>query len=77
MIVYESTKQEFLKDVFEDQLQLVTNIGNNNSEKIDRINEEKYELGITSMQYMYRVLSGAETSTNAGVAIEFKIPHTS
>ncbi|MGG7621293.1 DNA/RNA helicase domain-containing protein [Bacillus coreaensis] len=75
MIVYESTKQEFLKDVFEDQL--VTNICNNYNEKIGRINEREVRAWDNSMQYMYRVLSDAEIPTNAGVAIEFKIPHTS
>lgn len=29
------------------------------------------------MQYMYRVLSDQEIPNDAGVAIEFKIPHTS
>ena len=29
------------------------------------------------MQYMYRVLSDSEIPKDAGVAIEFKIPHTS
>ncbi|MFP3663365.1 ATP-binding protein, partial [Burkholderia sp. SIMBA_043] len=29
------------------------------------------------MQYMYRVLSDREIPKDAGIAIEFKIPHTS
>jgi uncharacterized protein len=53
MIVYAATKDEFLKDVFEDQ---------------------PWD---NSMKYMYLVLSDNEIPSNAGVAIEFKIPHTS
>jgi uncharacterized protein len=75
MIVYEATKSEFLKDVFDDQL--VTNICNNYTDKIGRINEREVRAWDNSMQYMYRVLSDSEIPNNAGVAIEFKIPHTS
>ncbi|MFZ3591354.1 DNA/RNA helicase domain-containing protein [Bacillus sp. DJP31] len=75
MIVYEATKDEFLKDVFEDQL--VNNICNNYTDKIGRINEREVRSWDNSMQYMYRVLSDREIPDNAGVAIEFKIPHTS
>jgi uncharacterized protein len=75
MIVYEATKDEFLNDVFEDLL--VTNICNNYTDKIGRINEREVRAWDNSMQYMYRVLSDSEIPKNAGVAIEFKIPHTS
>lgn len=75
MIVYEATKNEFLTDVFEDQL--VNNICNNYNEKIGRINEREVRSWDNSMQYMYRVLSDRDIPNDAGVAIEFKIPHTS
>ncbi|WP_044893674.1 DUF2075 domain-containing protein [Bacillus alveayuensis] len=75
MIVYEATKDEFLKDVFDDQL--VHNICNNFKAKIGRVNEREIRAWDNSMQYMYRVLSDSEIPSNAGVAIEFKIPHTS
>jgi uncharacterized protein len=75
MIVYEATKDEFLKDVFDDQL--VHNICNNFKAKIGRVNEKEIRAWDNSMQYMYRVLSDCEIPSDAGVAIEFKIPHTS
>ncbi|GMB08098.1 DUF2075 domain-containing protein [Thermolongibacillus altinsuensis] len=75
MIVYEATKDEFLKDVFDDQL--VHNICNNFKAKIGHVNEREIRAWDNSMQYMYRVLSDHEIPSNAGVAIEFKIPHTS
>ncbi|MDQ0246171.1 DUF2075 family protein [Bacillus fengqiuensis] len=75
MIVYEATKDEFLSDVFEDQL--VENICRNYNDKIGRINKSEVRAWDNSMQYMYRVLSDQEIPSNAGVAIEFKIPHTS
>ncbi|MED0687949.1 DUF2075 domain-containing protein [Anoxybacillus ayderensis] len=75
MIVYEATKEEFLHDVFEDQL--VQNICNNFRAKIGHVNEREIRAWDNSMQYMYRVLNDDEIPNNAGVAIEFKIPHTS
>ncbi|WP_096438753.1 DUF2075 domain-containing protein [Alteribacter populi] len=75
MIVYEATKNEFLDDVFHDQL--VNNICANYETKIGRINEREVRSWDNSMQYMYRVLSDHEIPNDAGVAIEFKIPHTS
>jgi uncharacterized protein len=75
MIVYEATKSEFLEDVFHDEL--VNNICSNYNSKIGRINEREVRSWDNSMQYMYRVLSDNEIPNDAGVAIEFKIPHTS
>lgn len=75
MIVYEATKDEFLKDVFDDEL--VNNIVSNYNSKIGRINEREVRSWDNSMQYMYRVLSDSDIPKDAGVAIEFKIPHTS
>lgn len=75
MIVYEATKTEFLQDVFQDEL--VNNICRNYNSKIGRINEREVRAWDNSMQYMYRVLSDRDIPNDAGVAIEFKIPHTS
>lgn len=75
MIIYEATKHEFLKDVFDDQL--VNNICSNYRAKIGRINEREIRAWDNSMQYMYRVLCDSEIPSDAGVAIEFKIPYTS
>lgn len=75
MIVYEATKNEFLQDVFNDEL--VSNICHNFTEKIGSINEKEVRAWDNSMQYMYRVLSDDEIPGDAGVAIEFRIPYTS
>ncbi|ADU29402.1 DUF2075 domain-containing protein [Evansella cellulosilytica] len=75
MIVYEATKNEFLNDVFDDEL--VNNICSNFEQKVGRINKAEVRSWDNSMQYMYRVLSDREIPDNAGVAIEFRIPHTS
>lgn len=64
-----------MKDVFDDEL--VNNIVSNYNSKIGRINEREVRSWDNSMQYMYRVLSDSEIPNDAGIAIEFKIPHTS
>ena len=70
MIVYEANKQEFLEDVFHDEL--VTNICSNYTSKVGKINEAEVRSWDNSMQYMYRVLMDDEIPDNAGVAIELK-----
>ncbi|EFM10711.1 DEAD-like helicase domain fused to uncharacterized conserved domain [Paenibacillus curdlanolyticus YK9] len=75
MIIYESTKVEFLADVFTDNL--VEHISTHFAEKIGKVNEREVRAWDNSMQYMYRVLSDHEIPNNAGVAIEFKVPYTS
>jgi DUF2075 family protein len=75
MIIYEATKQEFLQDVFQDHL--VDNIYNNFQTKFGKANKSEIRAWNNSMQYMYRVLTDPEIPSDAGVAIEFKIPHTS
>jgi DUF2075 family protein len=75
VIVYEATKNEFISDVFMDNL--VRNIKTNFTEKIGKVNESEVRAWDNSMQYMYRVLNDTEIPHNAGVAIEFKVPYTS
>lgn len=75
MIIYEATKQEFLDDVFSDQL--VNHICQNFRYKVGKVNENEVRAWDNSMQYMYRVLGDQEIPKDAGVAIEFKIPYTS
>ncbi|KIL40251.1 ATP-binding protein [Gordoniibacillus kamchatkensis] len=75
MIVYEATKNEFITDVFMDNL--VEHISTNFKEKIGNVNIGEVRAWDRSMQYMYRVLVDPEIPANAGVAIEFKVPYTS
>jgi len=74
MIIYDSTKEQFLSDVENDEI----------AEKI----EEKYLQLIgkphramktswnNSMEYMYKVLNDETIPENSGISIEFKIPYT-
>ncbi|MED3762884.1 DUF2075 domain-containing protein [Ureibacillus terrenus] len=75
MIVYEATKEEFMNHVFLDKL--VDMIEETYTRKIGRVNKSELRSWENSLQYMYRVLSDKHIPENAGIAIEFKIPHTS
>ncbi|SEI62321.1 hypothetical protein SAMN04488127_0002 [Bhargavaea ginsengi] len=75
MIVYEATKQDFLQDVFTDEL--VNSICSSFNEKIGKVNEAEIRSWDNSMQYMYRVLHDDSIPDDSGVAIEFRIPYTS
>ncbi|WP_082232065.1 DUF2075 domain-containing protein [Halobacillus massiliensis] len=75
MIVYEATKKDFCNDVFQDTL--VSNIVTNYTNRIGHINQSEVRSWNNSMQYMYRVLMDNEIPDDAGIAIEFQIPHTS
>jgi hypothetical protein len=75
MIVYEATKAEFMSDVFEDQL--VSTICENFNKKLGKVNEREVRAWDNSMKYMYLVMNDDEIPNDAGVAIEFNIPHTS
>jgi len=73
--VYEATVEEFIKDVFTDNV--VEHITTNFKEKIGKVNEGEVRAWDRSMQFMYRILVDPEIPGNAGVAIEFKVPYTS
>jgi len=75
VIVYEAIKEDFLEDVFNDQL--TTNIINNFNEKVGKVNESEVRSWDNSMQYMYRVLIDEAIPNDSGVAIEFNIPYSS
>src|SRR5699024_5080757 len=75
MIVYEALKEEFLEDVFNDQL--TTNIIRNFNNKIGKVNEAEVRSWDNSMQYMYRILLDEAIPDDSGVAIEFNIPYSS
>jgi len=75
MLVYESTKEEFLEDVFHDEL--TNNIINNFNEKVGSVNEAEVRSWDNSMQFMFKVLTDPEIPEDSGVAIEFRIPYSS
>lgn len=75
MIVYEATKECFIRDVLE-------NVIANRIENLYRlrvgknVNPREKEAWKNSMMYMSNVLNDISVPNNAGVAIEFKIPYT-
>lgn len=76
MIIYEATKELFIKDVVENNIanrieQLYKlRIGHN-------VNPREKEAWKNSMMYMNNVLNDKVIPNNSGIAIEFKIPYTS
>lgn len=76
MIVYEATKELFVKDVIENNIA-------NRIEQLYRlrvgqnVNPREKEAWKNSMMYMNNVLNDITVPNNSGIAIEFKIPYTS
>lgn len=76
MIIYEATKELFIKDVVENNIanrieQLYKlRIGHN-------VNPREKEAWKNSMMYMNNVLNDKVIPNNSGIAIEFEIPYTS
>lgn len=75
MIVYEASKQEFLKHVDHDQI--VSHILKEFNLKLGRTSESEIRSWDNSMLHMYRVLNDPTIPDDAGVAIEYRIPYTS
>ncbi len=76
MIIYSSTKEEFIKDVlggYADTKILASYV----KETGHSTSVQEQESWRNSMQYMKDVLSDPDIPNNAGVAIEYKIPQTS
>lgn len=76
MIVYDGTKEDFLKSVENDTIAL--EIKKNIYTKMHR-NTAKSEFRSweNSLEYMYKVLNDSNIPDNAGIAIEYNIPQTS
>ena len=76
MIVYHSTKRQFLNDVFEDTI--ADNIDDAFFAHLGRhTSPNEKRSWKNSMQYMYRVLDTTLLPDDAGIAIEYQIPLTS
>lgn len=75
MIIYESTKQDFLTDVEADTI--ADKIEQKYLAYIGRPHEAMRRSWNNSMQFMYKVLNDVNIPLNSGVAIEFNIPYTS
>lgn len=76
MLVYNSTKEKFLNDVFTNDIENI--ILSFFKKKLNRtVSNSEIQSWKNSMSYMDRVLSDDEIPKDSGVAIEFQIPQTS
>lgn len=76
MIIYESTKGEFIEHVTDDTI--VSCIHKNYIDKMGKdTSKSEIESWNNSLMYMYKVLNTKDIPNNCGVAIEYKIPATS
>ena len=75
MIVYDGTKEDFLKSVEEDTIAL--EIENNIYQKLNHHTAaSEFRSWENSLEYMYKVLNDEGIPNTAGVAIEYSIPMT-
>lgn len=76
MLVYNSTKEQFLNDVLTNDIENI--ILSFFEKKLNRkVSNSEVQSWKNSMSYMDRVLSDVEIPKDSGVAIEFQIPQTS
>jgi len=75
MIVYTATRQSFMEDTDRDVL--VDKICAGFSDRLGRPHETEVRAWQNSLGYMYRVLNDREMPSDAGIAIEFRLPGTS
>lgn len=74
MIIYESTKKEFVND-FLDQT-LIDSLIKKYTMKIGKVKENEQRAWNNSLMFMYQVLEDKEIPDDMGVALEYKIPYT-
>lgn len=76
MIIYQNTKEAFIRDVSEAEIDtVIANAFKAKSQGVPSKNELRSWRN--SLTYMSHVLSDAEIPTDCGVAIEYKVPQTS
>ena len=76
MIVYDGTKNDFLKSVESDAIAI--EIENSILEKLHKHTpKNEFRSWENSLEYMYKVMNDHEIPEDAGVAIEYNIPQTS
>jgi DUF2075 family protein len=75
MIIYESTKEQFVGDIVNELL--IDRLYNSYQEKIGRTSKNEIRSWENSLQKMSNVMQDREIPNDASVAIEFNIPNTS
>lgn len=75
MIIYESTKEQFVGDIVNEVL--IDRLYNSYQEKIGRTSKSEIRSWENSLQKMSNVMQDDDIPNDASVAIEFNIPNTS
>ncbi|WP_391116837.1 DNA/RNA helicase domain-containing protein [Psychrobacillus sp. L3] len=75
MIIYESTKEQFVGDIVNELL--IDRLYNSYQEKIGRTSKAEIRSWENSLQKMSNVMQDGDIPNDASVAIEFNIPNTS
>lgn len=76
MIIYDGTKQDYLRRVDDDTL--ADYLSEQIKKKLNRTTgKSEYRSWVNSSNYMYKILNDIEIPNDAGVAIEYNIPQTS
>lgn len=75
MIVYSSSKKEFMNQVENDTIACA--IDQYYKDKIGKTNIREFRSWDNSMQYVYKVLNTDEIKDDCGIAIEYRIPSSS
>lgn len=75
MIIYESTKEQFIGDIVNETL--IDRLYNSYQQKIGRTSKSEIRSWENSLQRMSNVMQDDEIPNDAAVAIEFNIPNTS
>lgn len=76
MIIYDGTKQDYLRRVDDDTI--ADFLSDQIKKKLHRTTgKAEYRSWVNSSNYMYKILNDVEIPNDAGVAIEYNIPQTS
>ncbi len=76
MIVYQATKQQFLEDVFSNEIETI--ILSNVKQKLNKgVAPNEIRSWANSLAYMDRIMRDSVIPDDCGVAIEYQIPQTS
>jgi len=75
MIIYDSTKEGFMRDVSDGVL--IDKIYSNFQEKIGRTSKSEIRSWDNSLHRMYMVINDVDIPNTSGIAIEYKIPTSS
>lgn len=74
MIVYETTKEEFINKFLEQTL--IDNLCDSYEKKLGKVKESELNSWKNSLMFMYQVLEDEGIPNNTGLALEYQIPYS-